>query len=198
MDNPSVSEWSLTEEAFARFLALLDPDTERAGEKYEKLRLTLMKFFDWRGAHFPEECADETFNRVAKKIESGEIVHDITTYCHGVARMIFLESIRRPEHKRVSLDALASIGTASSAPEETNPQRDCLDHCLGSLPEEARQLILEYYESEKRGKIDNRLSLAEKLGIPLNALRSRAQRVRAKLEQCVNRCTKRRLSQRYE
>ena len=198
MDNPSVSEWSLTEEAFANFLAHLDPDTERAGERYETLRLALMKFFDWRGAHFPEECTDETFNRVARKIESGEVVHDIANYCHGVARMIFLESTRRPEHKRVSLDALASIGTPSSPPEETDPQRDCFEVCLASLPEESRQLILDYYESEKRGKIDNRLSLAEKLGIPLNALRSRAQRVRARLEQCVNRCTKRRLSRRYE
>jgi hypothetical protein len=68
MDNPLVSEWTLTEEAFAKFLAQLDPDTERAGERYETLRLTLVKFFDWRGAHFPEECADETFNRVARKI----------------------------------------------------------------------------------------------------------------------------------
>ena len=51
---------------------------------------------------------------------------------------------------------------------------------------------------EKRGKIDNRLSLAEKLGIPLNALRSRAQRVRAKLEQCVNRCKQRSLSRIYD
>lgn len=192
MNNPSVSDWTLTEEAFAKFLAYLDPDKERAGERYEALRLTLVKFFDWRGAHFPEECADETFNRVARKIESGEAVRDIATYCHGVARRIFLESTRRPEHKKVSLDAAASIGTANSAPVETNPQRDCFEQCLASLPGESRQLILEYYESEKRGKIDNRLLLSEKLGIPLNALRSRAQRVRAKLEQCVNRCTKQR------
>ena len=187
-----VSEWTLTEEAFAKFLAKLDPDKERAGERYETLRLTLVKFFDWRGAHFPEECADETLNRVARKIESGEDVRDIATYCHGVARMIFLESTRHPENMRVSLDALPSIGIAHSASEEINPQRDCFEQCLASLPEESRQLILEYYESEKRGKIDNRRSMAAKLGIPLNALRSRAQRVRAKLEQCVSQCTKRR------
>jgi len=191
MDNASVSDWILTEEAFARFLAYLDPDKERAGERYEALRLTLVKFFDWRGAHFPEECADESFNRVVRKIDSGEEIRDITTYCNGVARMIFLESTRGPEHKRVSLDALVSFGTASSEADETTSQRDCLEDCLSGLPEESRQLILEYYESEKRGKIDNRLLLAERLGIPLNALRSRAQRVRAKLEQCVNVCTQR-------
>jgi DNA-directed RNA polymerase specialized sigma24 family protein len=193
MDNPSVSEWALTKEAFAKLLAHLDPDAERAGERYETLRMTLVKFFDWRGAHFPEECADETFNRVARKIESGEVVRDITTYCHGVARMIFLESTRGPEHKKVSLDAVSSSGAGNPAPEEANPRRDCFDQCLGNLSEESRRLILEYYESERRGKIDNRLSLAEKLGIPLNALRSRVQRVRAKLEHCVNQCTKQRI-----
>jgi hypothetical protein len=79
MDNPSVSEWSLTKEVFAKLLAHLDPDTERAGERYERLRLSLLKFFDWGGAHFPEECADKTFNRVARKLESGEDVRNIAT-----------------------------------------------------------------------------------------------------------------------
>jgi DNA-directed RNA polymerase specialized sigma24 family protein len=32
------------------------------------------------------------------------------------------------------------------------------------------------------------VALAERLDIPLNALRSRAQRIRDKLEQCVTRC----------
>jgi DNA-directed RNA polymerase specialized sigma24 family protein len=190
MDKLSVSGWTLTEEAFAKFLAYLDPDKERAGERYETLRLTLVKFFDWRGAHFPEECADETFNRVVKRIDSGEAVRDIATYCNGVARMIFLESTRSPENRKVSLDSLAPAVIATSAPAADDPQRDCFEHCLSSLKEESRQLILEYYESERRGKIDNRQALAEKLGIPLNALRNRAQRVRAKLEQCVNQCTK--------
>jgi len=192
MDTPSVSNWILTEEAFAKFLAYLDPDKERAGERYESLRLTLVKFFDWRGAHFPEECADETFNRVARKIDSGEAVRDIATFCNGVARMIFLESTRSPEHRNISLEVVSSPLTATSAPEEASTQRDCFEECLNSLPDETRQLILEYYESEKRGKIDNRLALAKKLGIPLNALRNRAQRVRAKLEECVNQCTKQR------
>lgn len=192
MNKPSVSEWILTEEAFAKFLAHLDPEKERAGEKYEALRLTLVKFFDWRGAHFPEECADETFNRVARKIDSGEEVRDIASYCNGVARMIFLESTRAPDHKRVNLDASTSLPNTNFEPEGISLQRSCLDHCLGSLPEESRRLILQYYESEKRGKIENRQSLADKLGIPLNALRNRAQRVRAKLEQCVNKCTRQR------
>jgi DNA-directed RNA polymerase specialized sigma24 family protein len=56
------------------------------------------------------------------------------------------------------------------------------------LPVESLQLILQYYSDEKREKINRRLAMAERLGIPLNALRSRAQRIRNRLEECVNGC----------
>ena len=198
IDNTSASrsEWTLTAESFAKFLAGLDPDKERAGESYETLRLKLVKYFDWRGAHFPEECVDETFNRVARKLDSGESIRDVATYCHGVARMILLERLRHPENKRLSLDEVSATGAASPAPEETDSQRQCFEHCLNDLPAESRLLILEYYKDERRGKIDNRLSLARELGIPIDALRSRAQRVRNRLEKCVNRCRKGRLQRR--
>jgi hypothetical protein len=57
-------DWKLTEEAFAKFLACLDPDSAPAGEKYEALREALVKFMDWRGALFTEELVDEILNRV--------------------------------------------------------------------------------------------------------------------------------------
>ncbi len=49
---------ALTSETFAALLFSLDADRERAGEKYEDLRRTLIRFFEWRGAPFPEEHAD--------------------------------------------------------------------------------------------------------------------------------------------
>ena len=58
---------ALTQESFAALLLFLDADRERAGEKYEELRRTLIRFFEWRGAPFPEEHADETLNRVARQ-----------------------------------------------------------------------------------------------------------------------------------
>ena len=73
-----------------------------------------------------------------------------------------------------------------------NVRQECFVQCLQTISMESRQLITDYYKNEKRQKIDNRSSLAEKLGIPLNALRSRAQRVRDKLEQCIMRCCKKR------
>lgn len=192
MDGVSVSksEWALSAEALAAFLACLDPDSDRAGEKYESLRLTLMKFFDWRGAHFPEELADETINRVIRKIDEGQTVRDIPTYCHGVARLVLLERLKGPENRRADFEELPQAALVAPEPEERDEREDCFEQCLKTLPVESRQLILQYYGDEKRDKINRRLAMAERLGIPLNALRSRAQRIRNRLEECVNGCLK--------
>jgi len=184
----SKSEWTLSAEALARFLVCLDPDSDRAGEKYESLRLTLMKFFDWRGAQFPEECADETINRVIRKIDEGETIRDIPTYCHGVARLVLLEMLKGPESRRADFEELPPAALVAPKPEEKDERRECFEGCLKELPVESRQLILQYYSDEKREKIDRRSALARRLGIPLNALRSRAQRIRNRLEECVNGC----------
>ena len=78
--------------------------------------------------------------------------------------------------------------------EEESIQRECFERCLNELSEENRQLVLRYYEDERRGKIDNRQAMADRLGIPLNALRSRVQRIRDKLERCVTNCSDKLLS----
>lgn len=190
MDRASVtkSEWTLTGEAFAKFLFHLDPDPDCAGEKYENLRRTLIKFFDWRGAHFPEECADETVNRVVRKLDGGDALRDVETYCLGVARMVFLETLKRPERRRVALDEAPDIAAPVADDEDDDEQRRCFNRCLRELPPESRQLILLYYQDERRAKINNRQAMADRLGIPLNALRSRVQRIRDRLERCVEQC----------
>lgn len=182
------TDWVLTGDAFNRFLSCLDSDMERAGEKYELIRRKLVKYFDWRGAHFPEECADETINRVIRKVEAEETIQDIPTYCYGIARFVFLETLKKSDNRQVSLDELSTDPAAPSIEEEPAAQQECFEHCLSGLPVESRQLILQYYEDERRDKINNRQAMASHLGIPLNALRSRVQRIRDKLEQCVRNC----------
>jgi DNA-directed RNA polymerase specialized sigma24 family protein len=66
-------------------------------------------------------------------------------------------------------------------------RRECLNHCLRRLPAENRELIVEYYRKDGRLKNDHRAAMAERLGITLNALWSRAQRIRENLERCVMR-----------
>ena len=183
-------DWVLTEESFAKLLAFLDPDIERAADKYEGARRMLVRFFDWRGAYFPDELADETLNRVARKIDEGDEIRDFTNYCYGIARFVFLESLKRPDARRESLEDLDKTPAAAGRDEdeEQDRQYECLEGCLDTLPPESREMILNYYQDEKREKIDHRKGLAERLGIPLNALRSRAQRMRDRLEKCVNEC----------
>jgi DNA-directed RNA polymerase specialized sigma24 family protein len=191
----SKSEWTLSADALARFLACLDPDSDRAGQKYESLRLTLIKFFDWRGAHSPDELADETINRVIRKVDGGDAIRDVPTYCHGVARMVLLESLKGPESRRADFEELPPAALVAPDPEKQDDRLDCFEQCLKELPLESRQLILQYYVDEKRGKINRRLAMAERLGIPLNALRSRAQRIRNRLEKCANGCIQKSLGQ---
>ena len=58
------------------------------------------------------------------------------------------------------------------------------------LTADNRKLVLQYYQEEKQAKIDHRKLLAEQLGIALNALRIRAHRIRASLQECVQNCVR--------
>jgi hypothetical protein len=51
-----------------------------------------------------------------------------------------------------------------------------------------REIILSYYQDERRAKIDRRKRLAEQLKISLDALRIRAHRIRKGLEKCIASC----------
>ena len=57
-------EWVINQDAFDTMLDWLDADRERAGCKYEAIRLRLIKIFTCRGCQDAEELADEAINRV--------------------------------------------------------------------------------------------------------------------------------------
>ena len=187
---------TLTSDAFTRLLGSLDPDPERAGERYEDLRRTLMRFFEWRGAPFPEEQTDEVFNRVARKLSEGVEIRNAGSYCYEVARLVCLEALKGVDRKRTSLDEshheAVFVDTADEV-RERELRLSCLDDCLDSIPSESRELIVAYYQDEKGDRIDRRKALAYTLGLKREALANRAQRVRDKLEQCVKRCARRKL-----
>ena len=184
----------LTADTLVRLLNYLDPDPDQAGEKYEDLRRTLIRFFEWRGAPFPEEHADEALNRIARKLGEGVEVKNIGAYCHEVARLIFLETTKSADSRKESLESIRSEPAAADISDEDVVKElrlNCLDDCLRTLPREGAELILEYYRDEKRGKIDNRKALAERFGLRRDALANRAQRLRDKLQDCVSNCVRR-------
>lgn len=166
-------------------LGSLAPDRELAGAEYELLRRKLVRFFECRGCLSPEDSADETINRVARKIAEGEALQNPSGYFYGVARKVLLEELRRQAHEqRLEAPSPVRAGDLGCDPDRLN----CLRRCLKQLPPESLELILAYYQGEQRVKIENRLKLAERLGAPVNALRIRACRVRQSIRACVEDC----------
>src|SRR5437870_4311846 len=166
-------EPALTADAFTKLLDRLGADRQRAGEKYEDLRRTLTRFFEWRGAPFPEEHADEVFNRIAGKLSAGVEVRNLASYGYEVARLVCLEALKGKDSKRASLDPdkhdVAVLDRADET-QEKEIRLSCLEDCLYSLPIESRELIVEYYQDCKRDRIDRRKSLAASLGLQREAL----------------------------
>jgi DNA-directed RNA polymerase specialized sigma24 family protein len=111
-------------------------------------------------------------------------VQDVRKYVHGIARLVALERRRTPAPSSLEDFPLADV--AATVPDDEHPLRDSFDRCLGEMAEENRSLILHYYEGQGSAKITNRRTLATTLGVTENALRSRVQRLRDRLEQCVN------------
>jgi len=181
-------KWALNQEAFDKLLVAFDVDRETAGRKYLEIRNNLTRFFEWRGCSFPEDHADETINRMAKRVFEGEAILNHSGYAMGVARLLLLE-INKGRQREQS--ALAEIGAAPDiyVPEDDDESRlTCLRSCLQTLSPDNRELILQYYQGEKGDKIENRKKLLDRLGIPVNTLRMRALRLRERLQACVEEC----------
>jgi len=183
---PPKKEWVLTKEAFDRLLATLDVDRDKAGEKYESVRLKLLKYFQWRGSESCEMDADETINRVARRIDEGENVYNLNAYIYGVAKHVHAESIRK--NRTEALDEAIHQAISVEPDHEDAERKSCLKRCLGYLTEEDRETITEYYQFEKGKKIEHRKQLATRFGISLNALRIQAHRKRINLEACLREC----------
>ncbi|HEV7744095.1 MAG TPA: hypothetical protein VGO56_03775 [Pyrinomonadaceae bacterium] len=177
------SKKEVTAEKFASFLAWLSPDTERAGEEYERLRFRLCTFFAQRQCRFADELADETINRVILVV-AGEQIENKIAYCYGVARNVFRESLRK-ERSHLDID---EVTIAAKDPEEPGFPDECLDKCLAKLSAENRELVLDYFSEAKQAKIDLHRRISEGLQTTQTALRMRVMRIKQKLTICVREC----------
>jgi RNA polymerase sigma factor (sigma-70 family) len=177
----------LTHEALERLLALLDPEREQAARKFHQLRRRLVRLFEWRGARFPDDLTDETILRVARRLEDGVEIRadDPFRYFCGVAHLVFKEVLRERRRERQLQDPTNWPPRHDDEPEPDDERMEVLQECLERLAPDHRALILDYHEGERRERIENRREIAERLGIPLNALRIRVHRIRTKLERCV-------------
>lgn len=182
-------KWTLTQEAFDKLLiALGGGDRESGSEKYLEIRSNLTRFFEWRGCSFPEDHADETINRIAKKVAEGEEILNPAGYAMGVARLLLLEILKSRQREQSALTEMGQAGEPIVDPDDGEDRLECLRNCLQTLSADNRELILQYYQGEKSEKIQNRKNLLDRLGISVNTLRMRALRLRDRLEGCVEQC----------
>ena len=176
----------LAQEDFDRLLFWLDPDRHRSGLIYEKIRWRLITIFAARGCSVPEELADETIDRVARRVS--DIVDtysgDKVLYFFGVATNVHHEYLKRPQ--------------VAAAPEEfaeSDPEQErlhwCLEQCLGHLADAEREMLLRYYSLSKQAKIDLHKQMAAELGVSINTIRLRVLRMKEKLQPCIERCLSR-------
>src|SRR5215471_14590156 len=175
--------------AFTRLLRWLDDGSDSHGERYLDMRRRLVDYFDRRSRPAPDLLADETFDRIARTLEeSGFIkVTPPARYCYVVARFVLLEDIRAHRRSVPFDEARLTVRPGMPAAEAEDGTSQSLD-CLKPAD---RSLIVEYYRDAKRERINRRRSLAERLGITMNALGIRAWRLRASLQACVDACRKR-------
>ena len=189
---------TLTSDSFQRLLNWLDQGTNSDGQKYLEMQRRLVAYFDRKNLSNFEELADETLNRVARRLEEkGEIESDTPAqYCYVVARFVLMEHLRATQKDKVIVEAVRRDSLNQDAAENyVNDEQDlkekmlnCLEKCTLQQDLTSQKIITQYYVGKERVKIENRRALAASLNITTNALSIRACRLRDKLEACVRQC----------
>lgn len=179
---PHKKDWVLTQEAFHKLLQWFDPSEELAGLKYEHIRRSLILFFRAKGRDGGEELADETINRVARRISEGVEIKKSkqVSYFMGVAVNVLHEDIREQK-------------SSISSPPPTDHQElenklECQERCFQALDLETRAFLREYCEGDYEASLKRRKKMAASLGISLNALRLRVYHHREDLADCMKKC----------
>jgi len=195
MDDPKpAAAEGLGKRDFEGLLERLDADRELAGRKYEGLRRKLIKFFEWNHCGAAEDLADQTLDRVARRLAREDVAH-VLPFTWGVAQYVRQESGRKMRREVALFDL----------PEEFQPRPDedverdlherllderrarCLDSCLRRLMPRQRELFLAYY-APCLDPSGSRQRLAAEAGLTIRGLRVKVNRLREKLESCVSRC----------
>jgi DNA-directed RNA polymerase specialized sigma24 family protein len=179
---------TIVNEPFDELLEWLDPDREAAGRKYEEIRLGLIRIFTSNGISDAGYYADETFERVMKRLPEirATYVGNPARYFYGVARKLILEARRKTE---ITTNLIPDRGFVETSPSDLI---ECLRECLKDLSQDKRELILDYHLYHGRAKVEHHRTMAGELLISEGALRTRAHHLRVGLENCVLQCVENR------
>ncbi len=175
-------DWELSQEKFDTLLDWLSEDREKAGEKYEEIRNSLVRLFELKGCVDSQTLADETINRFISKIHTLELNNNVKpiTIFYGFAKNVRLESLRRKESQLEP-----ELYKLTVAENNSNEYLDYLEECLKKRSPAEKDLILGYYEKDKSEKFEQRRLLAQKLNIAVSAMHTRVHRIRLSLQKCI-------------
>jgi DNA-directed RNA polymerase specialized sigma24 family protein len=162
-------------------LAILDPNPERAEEKYVELYRKLTRYFEWNRRPEPEDLAQEALKRGFSRLQEGQkiTVEDPSGYFFGIARNLLRESTTVRQEEELEDWHVAGSKTLYHGL-DPNEQIVFLKECLERLPQDDFELLRAYIE----GKAD---VWAKKTGIPSGTVRMRIHRIRRRLEQLIAR-----------
>jgi len=183
----------LSQEDLDRLLTKLDPNPMEAGRKYEAIRKSLIKFFGSRNCRDPEQLADKSMDRLARRLAT-EDIQNLGSYARQIAKFVVLEFWRAPEE--ISLESEQNgdnllptpdrVNEFIAAPDEDEEMMDALEECLGHLDQADRDTILAFHDTIPKTKKYLRELLADQMGITRNLLGVKTCRIRKRLETCVN------------
>jgi RNA polymerase sigma factor (sigma-70 family) len=186
--------WATTKEALDRLLNWLDADAELAGRKYQQIHSALSAVFRKHGFADAEGLADEAILRVIRKLPQIQETFsgNPSLYFAGVARRICQESRRQDNFSRKVYGDYQYHQQVADLVHSQEPgddqQERCFKLCLENLKPDDRDLLLAYYEGEKREKIDFRKFLAKRFGVTAGNLRVRRFRIYNSLVNCIEEC----------
>ncbi|MEO1368831.1 MAG: hypothetical protein AAFX50_16775 [Acidobacteriota bacterium] len=180
----------IEEAAWGDLLLAFEADPREAARRLHELIEKLVRIFEWRGCHQPEEAAYEVVRRVAAKIHDGAtLTTTVERYASGFIRPIFHEFLRRAAREQHMLEELPRnrIGGSIDAGQEAHLQ--CLDTCMAQLLSRGEQdFLVEFHAHDGTERIQARRRLAEARGKTINAIRIEAHRLRKRLRACVEAC----------
>lgn len=172
-------------EALEGLLLRLAPEREAAGLEYERLHRRLLAFFESHGSLEPGRDADETLDRLARKLREGHDIRDVPAYVHGLARNVLRETWRRTRREE---DARETLRELRPPPPPDGRLWSCFDRCLAALEPDRAELLVAYYSASRSSNRAWRAELAASRGLSLNALRIRVFRAREALRASLARC----------
>jgi DNA-directed RNA polymerase specialized sigma24 family protein len=201
LNGTSSDDSGLNKEKFDRMLAWLHADQNEAVKQYVKISFKLFKYFERRLYldQFPcldaEELADKTIDRVCLKMPhlADNYEGEPVKYFYGVAKYVYQEYTKDPDRGKKPLpDPPPFPPDPVDDPEQIQKElrHRCLEECMKHFSAEECDLLLRYFQDDKKAKIDHRKELAEKLKISLNTLRVRIYRLKETLEEYIFDCMK--------